>query len=128
MKTLKFHGEDTKISIIFLGENPAFTIKYQNLYYQIYLLKMIRIVVKTLKFLKCSWGEPPLRQNNQSQYNTFHNLIQLKSMKWSISLKAHNHESQYFHKFANVFLINWPMKNISNVPEVCSCRYAQNRS
>ena len=27
---------------------------------------------------------------------------------------------QYFHKFANVFLINWPLKNISNVPEVCS--------
>ena len=27
---------------------------------------------------------------------------------------------QYFHKFANVFLINWPLKNIFNVPEVCS--------
>ena len=59
VKTLKFRGEDTKISKIFLGENPAFTIKDHNLYEQIYLLKMIRIVVKTLKFLKMSWGEPP---------------------------------------------------------------------
>ena len=25
-------GEDTKISQIFLGENPAFTIQYQNVY------------------------------------------------------------------------------------------------
>ena len=59
VKTLKFRGEDTKISKIFLGENPTFTIKYQNLYDQIYLLKTIRIVVKTLKFLKKNWGEPP---------------------------------------------------------------------
>ena len=81
MKTLIFRGEDTKISKIFLGENPAFAIKYQNVYDQIYFQKMIRIVVKTLKFLKNSWGEPPLRQNNQSQYNTFNNLIKLKSMK-----------------------------------------------
>ena len=50
---------DTTISKIFLGENPAFTIKYQNVYDQIYLLKMIRIVVKTLKFLIFSWGELP---------------------------------------------------------------------
>ena len=51
VKTLQFRGEDTTISKIFLGENPAFTIKYQNLYDQIYLINMIRIVVKTLKFL-----------------------------------------------------------------------------
>ena len=50
VKTLKFRGEDTNISKIFLGENPAFTIKYQNLYDQIYLLKMTRIVVKTINF------------------------------------------------------------------------------
>ena len=81
VKTLIFRGEDTKIYKIFLGENPAFTIKYQNFYDQIYLLNMIRIVVKTLKFLKKILGRTPLRQNNQSQYNAFHNLIKLKSMK-----------------------------------------------
>ena len=59
VKILNFRGEDTKMYKILLGENPAFTIKYQNLYDQIYLLKLIKIVVKTLKFLMFSWGEPP---------------------------------------------------------------------
>ena len=68
VKTLKFRGEDTKISKIFLGENPAFTIKYQNLYDQIYLLKMIRIVVKTLKKF-----EPPFAKT--TNHNTIHFII-----------------------------------------------------
>ena len=55
VKTLKFRGEDTKISKIFLGENPAFTIKYPNLYD----LKIIRIVVKTLRFQTKILGENP---------------------------------------------------------------------
>ena len=44
--------------------------------------------------------------------NIFYGLVYL--------LKAHSHERQYFHKFANVFLIKWPLKNISNVPEIYS--------
>ena len=44
--------------------------------------------------------------------NIFYGLVYL--------LKAHSHERQYFHKFANVFLIKWPLKNIYNVPEVYS--------
>ena len=74
VKTLIFRGEDTKISKIFLGENPAFAIKYQNLYDQIYFQKMIRIVVKTLKFLKNSWGEPPPFAKT-TNHNTIHFII-----------------------------------------------------
>ena len=73
VKTLIFRGEDTQISKIFLGENPAFAIKYQNLYDQIYFQKMIRIVVKTLKFLKNSWGEPPFAKT--TNHNTIHFII-----------------------------------------------------
>ena len=73
VKTLKFRGEDTTIYKIFLGENPAFTMKYQNLYDQIYLLKMIRIVVKTLTFLKFSWGEPPFAKT--TNHNKIHFII-----------------------------------------------------
>ena len=73
VKTLKFRGEDTNISNILLGENPAFTMKYKNLYDQIYLLKMIGIVMKTLKFLKISWGEPPFVKT--INHNTIHFII-----------------------------------------------------
>ena len=70
---------------------------------------------------KKSWGRTPLRQNNQSQYHTFHNLIKLNNMKWQkliaiflglvyLPIIAHNHERQYFHKFAKVFRIKWPVK------------------
>ena len=73
VKTLIFRGEDTKISKIFLGENPAFAIKYQHLYDQIYFQMMIRIVVKTLKFLNNSWGEPPFAKT--TNHNTIHFII-----------------------------------------------------
>ena len=79
MKILIFRGEDNKISKIFLGENPAFAIKYQNLYDQIPKDDQNR--GEDTKISKKFLGRTPLRQNNQSQYNTFHNLIKLKSMK-----------------------------------------------
>ena len=74
---------------------------------------MIRIVVKTLifrgedtKISKKFLGRTPLRQNNQSQYNTFHNLIKLKSMKNDKNLL------QYFL---------WPGLSPTIFSQICKC-------
>ena len=37
-------------------------------------------------------------------------IIAIFSRAWSNLLKTHNHERQYFHKFAKVFRIKWPLK------------------
>ena len=78
----KFRGEDTNILKIFLGENPAFTIKYEKFVWSDLSPKDDQNRGEDTKISKIFLGRTPLRQNNQSQYNTFHNLTKFKSMKW----------------------------------------------